>query len=205
MNTYSENKWNQVHSAVGDFDPEFHPTLLEYGKECKHITEFGVRWVDSTFSFILAKPNKLISIDIDHPSIHTSFNGQTNLEEAYKCAEECEVDFSFKQADVLEIDIEETDLLFIDTEHSYLQLKHELIKHSSKVRKYILLHDTLAHKDIDSNSYGRNIKLKEIDKGDFEKRGLGLAISEFLEKNKNWKLKQENVSGQGMVVLERIN
>lgn len=205
MSTYTEDKWNEKHNSAGSFDPDLHPTLLKYGRECKHITELGVRWVDSTFSFIFAKPERLISIDIDHPSIHTGFNGEQNLMDAYKCAEECEVNFTFRQANVLEIDIEETDLLFIDTEHSYLQLKHELKKHNSKVKKYILMHDTKAHQYIDSDSYHRNHTLKEIDPGDHDKRGLGLAIEEFLNTNNSWKLKEEITSGQGLTILERVN
>lgn len=204
MCTRAQNRWDLLNSTIGSFDPDFHTTLLKYAKNCDHITEFGVRWVESTFDFILAKPKKLISIDIDHPSIHTSFNGESNLQEAYASADECGVHFTFKQANILEIDIEETDLLFIDTEHSYLQLKHELKKHSKKVRKYIIMHDTLSHKYVDSQSYGRNHTLPEIDPEDHKKQGLGLAISEFLEFNKDWKLKEEIISGQGMTILEKI-
>ena len=41
------------------------PTLKKYAEECDHITEMGVRWVVSTFAFLMGKPKKLVSIDID--------------------------------------------------------------------------------------------------------------------------------------------
>ena len=40
------------------------PTLTELSKECNTIVEFGVRNVVSTFAFAVAKPNKLICVDI---------------------------------------------------------------------------------------------------------------------------------------------
>jgi cephalosporin hydroxylase len=196
-------KWHELNNKEKSFDPDLHSTLVRYAKECDHITEFGVRWVETTFSFLLGNPSKLISIDIDHPSIHDV--GASNLNQAVQYAEEYDIEFSFIQADNLSLDIEPTDLLFIDTEHSYLQLKHELKAHNKNVRKYIIMHDTLTHKFYDSNSYGQTHTLAEIDPGDFNRHGLGLAISEFLEKNKDWRLKEEILTGQGLTILERVN
>lgn len=197
-----QQKWDALNSKEGAFDPDLHTTLLRYAKECNHITEFGVRWVESTFSFLLGKPSKLVSVDVDHPSIHN--DGASNLNQAIAYAEEYGIDFSFIQADNLTLTIEPTDLLFIDTEHSYLQLKHELNRHSGKVNKYIIMHDTETHDFVDSHSYGRRSLLTEIDPGDYTKCGLGLAISEFLEKNSNWILREKVTTGQGLTILERI-
>ena len=193
-----------------DYDPDLHDTLYEYASRCDHVTEFGVRWVESTFSFILGQPSTLISIDIDHPNSYPEFNGRENLELAYECAEECGVDFTFKLGSTLGVDIDPTDLLFIDTEHSYLQLKHELKLHSSKVKKYILMHDTLAHAYTDSVSHLKrsgtksrcgNLGLRPIP----ERHGLRLCIEEFLEKNKGWVLDKIIYTGKpGMTILKRI-
>ena len=51
-------------------------------------------------------------------------------------------DVEYMIGNTLEITIEETDLLFLDTEHTYQQVKGELNLHHSKVRKYIAFHDT---------------------------------------------------------------
>jgi hypothetical protein len=209
------DKWNNLNTKEQTFDPDLHSTLLEYGSKCEHITEFGVRWVESTFSFILAKPKRLISVDLDHPSIYTDkgiVDGGKNLEEAYECAEECGVDFTFELGDSLKINIEPTDLLFIDTQHSFLHLKHELYLHHSKVKKYIIMHDTLTMKyedqpaGVSSFAYEKDWRPNEIDPGDWSKCGLGLAIEEFLGKYKDyWILEKEILTGQGLTILKRIN
>ena len=48
------------------------------------------------------------------------------------------IDFLFTEADVLKIEIEETDLLFIDTYHAYQQIKGEFELHGNKAKKYII-------------------------------------------------------------------
>ena len=43
---------------------------------------------------------------------------------------------------MLAVDIEETDLLFIDTWHVYDQLREELRRHAGRASRYVVLHDT---------------------------------------------------------------
>ena len=200
-----QEKYSKLCDKESTFDPELHQTLCKYAKECNHITEVGVRWVESTFSLLMGKPETLILIDIDHPKVHVNFNGLENFELACKLAKEQNTKIELKLANILDIDIDETDLLFIDTEHSYLQLKHELLKHSIQAKKYIILHDTVTHAYVDSESYGRQHTLTEIDSGDFEKHGLMLAILEFIDTNENWELYEQITTGQGLIILKRNN
>ena len=72
--------FKQLEQKERTFDPDLHSTLYKYAQKVDHITELGVRWVESTFSFLRGTPKKLISYDIDHPSIHTNFDGKENLE-----------------------------------------------------------------------------------------------------------------------------
>ena len=94
------------------------------------------------------------------------------------------------KANVLDIEISETDLLFIDTLHTYSQLAKELALHSSKVKKYIVLHDTYT--------FG----LSGEDPRD--KKGLLTAVIEFLINSPNWKFKMFKTNNNGLTVLERI-
>lgn len=190
--------------TITGFDPDFYQTLYKYSLDCEHITEVGVRWVMSTFAFLYAKPKKLILIDIDHPNDHTSFNGPENFKLAKQFAKKLKVDMPFIQGNILDIELEETDLLFIDTEHSYLQLKSELRMHADKVRKYIIMHDTKSHAYVDSNSYGLRHTLKEIDAGDYQKAGLEPTIQEFLQANTHWELYERIETGQGITILKRV-
>ena len=99
-----------------------------------------------------------------------------------------ELDYKFFQADVLEIEIEETDLLFIDTYHTYGQLSKELELHGNKSRRYLIFHDTVT--------FGERGE-------DHKKPGIIKAIDEFLWENKHWSVRESFINNNGLVVLER--
>ena len=175
------------HLCVTPSDINEHlPTLKRYAEEVEHVTVMGVRWIVSTWAFLSGKPKKLISIDIKHPN---KFGA--NLSVVEKAAKESNIDFSFIEGSTLEMQIEKTDLLFIDTLHTYTQLTKELELHSKNVNRYIALHDTTT------------FSLKDEQPQQSSKVGLKLAISEFLEKNKDWKMIEEYTNNNGLTILER--
>ena len=47
---------------------EHFSVILKYGQQCEHITEFGVRWITSTWGWLSSKPKKLVCYDIEDPS-----------------------------------------------------------------------------------------------------------------------------------------
>lgn len=169
-------------------------TLVEYAKECSTVTEMGVRWGTSTWAFLYAAPAKLTSYDIQKPE---TWNIST--ESFTQAAKEQNVEYRFILGNVLDVEIEETDLLFIDTWHAYRQLKAELALHSAKVRKYIILHDTTSYGDIDETSY-------EMWGTEWIGEGIGIwrAVEEFLETNKSWRLRHRFPNNNGLTILERI-
>jgi hypothetical protein len=174
------------------------PTLKKYAEDCEHVTEMGVNAVVSTYALMMGKPKKLISYDIipvEHFGVGREY--LTQLAAAHG------IDFSFVEADTTNLSIESTDCLFIDTEHNYLQLKIELLMHAARVRKYIILHDTVSFGHTDSNTYGRFHNLPEIDPGDKLKRGLMPAIVQFLEKHPEWEMHEHFTNNNGLSVLKR--
>jgi len=86
----------------------------------------------------------------------------------------------FYEASTLEIEIPEVDMLFIDTDHTYEQLKGELARHGNKVKKYLVFHDTVSCET-----------------------ELMPAIEEFMKANKKWKIKEHYKFNNGVLVLER--
>ena len=194
------------------FDPFLHQKLFHYGLQCETITEFGVRWVESTFSFLHSKPKKLRSYDIIHPDTfkllrpngEIEHNGKENLSEAYRFADGLNIDFKLIIGNTLEVDIDQTDLLFIDTEHSFLQLKHELFRHNHKVNKFIVMHDTKTHAKADDHGYNERNSLPEIDPGDHNKSGLDAAIKDFLSSTDSWEMEEFVNAGQGLTIIKRI-
>lgn len=170
-------------------------TLLEYGKKCEHITEMGVRWVSSTWPLLLSSPKKMISYDIKKLK---------DIDEVLTLCSEYNIDYQFIEDDVLVCEIENTDLLFIDTLHTYNQLTMELDKHSENVKKYIILHDTESFGRIDEILYPHvSFIIKNKEKN---KCGLMTAVEDFLisEKGKNWKILTHYKNNNGLTILERI-
>jgi len=157
------------------------PVLYELASQCKHITEFGVRRGMSTRAF-LNTDAVLRSYDLVI---------DPELDKLFELAIQSGKDVQYTKANVLEIDIDETDLLFIDTWHIYEQLKQELDRHAKSARKYIAFHDTYT--------FG----LSGEDSSD--RQGLLSAIVEFLIKYPEWKFKIYRTNNNGLTVLERRN
>lgn len=189
-------KYNEKLNTKSDIN-EHLPVLNAYARECDVIVEIGVRWIVSTWAFLSAKPKKLISMDINHPSFFGA-----NIEEVYDLANEYNIDFSFRLENSLESTIEECDLLFIDTWHDYLQLKKELFRHSHKVSKYIILHDTETYGYKDEaiyENYNENRPETNLPKG------LCPAIDEFLYTNRNWVLWERYARNNGITILKKMS
>ena len=177
MNTeLIQKKHEELKNTPSDINQHLE-TLKKYASECDHVTEFGVRWVVSTWSLAAGNPKKLISYDTNY---------HENISLVSKTMGE---NFVFVQKNVLETKIEKTDLLFIDTYHCYDQLRSELELHADSVGKYIILHDT--------KSFG----VRGEDGGE----GILRAINEFLEVNPNWGKKEEFVNNNGLMVLVRVS
>lgn len=160
------------------------PTLRRYAEQCLHITEFGTRYGNSTIAFMSACPRKLISYDV---------TPNDRIEYLQMVAKDANINFEFRNENVEQIEIEETDLLFIDTNHHDIQCSNELKLHSHKAKRYIIFHDTISFWE-DGQGYWKG-----------EGHGLKYAIEPFLENNKDiWKIAERFENNNGLLVLERI-
>ena len=170
-------KYNKLLEQSSDIN-EHLPTLLEYARKCNHITEMGVRWCVSSYAFLSSNPRKMISYDIEtHPNVRSLIAE----------AKDAGIDFTYIEADTREVSIEETDLLFLDTEHSYNQLKAELTLHADKAKKYIILHDTVTFASPRSDGLG----------------GLSQAVEEWLEVSPEWELDKHFSNNNGLTIYKR--
>jgi hypothetical protein len=177
-------------SEISDIN-ELLPTLLQFSRDCKIITEMGVRTVVSTWAFLASFPEKLVCYDLcRHPNI--------GLVESY--ANNVGVDFHFTESDVLKVEIEETDMLFIDTFHSAEQLRRELFLHSGKVRKYLAFHDTTTFWEHAEPSYGI-AGLNQVNCGE----GLRYAIEPFLVSHPEWEVACKLENNNGLMILRKVS
>lgn len=171
-------------------------TLSKLSSECDIVTEFGTRWVVSTWALLKGKPKKLTTYDIVD-------NYKDKINEILEVSKEYDLNFEFIIDDVLKINIENTDLLFIDTLHIYRQLYSELIKHSKNVNKYIVMHDTTLYGNKDEIIYDH---ASEIIKNSLnEKNGLCQAIDDFLltEDGEKWEIHKKFTNNNGLTILKR--
>ena len=185
-------KYNQHKNTYSDIN-EHLETLYNLGKECSHITEMGVRWVSSTWPLVYSNPKKMISYDIlKNP----------NITEVINLCNEYSINYSFEEKDVLQLEIEPTELLFIDTLHTYNQLIKELEIHSNKVLKYIVLHDTEHFGRVDEVVYQHASNV--IKEAPSTKAGLMTAVEDFLltELGQSWELFRVYKNNNGLTVLK---
>jgi hypothetical protein len=179
-----EQNYTELKNTQSDIN-EHLPTLYKYAQECETIAEFGVRNVVSSYSFALANPKKLICVDtVDNENITNFLNlcKQENINAEFHCA------------DTLTFELQEdVDLLFIDTLHSFKQLSAELERHNTKVKKYIILHDTISfgNKNEDDQKCGDNC-------------GLVPAFRNFLNQNNNWQEEFTFSNNNGLTILKRV-
>ena len=153
------------------------PTLYLLASQCEHVTEMGCRLGVSTTALLRAQPTTLVCYDLRRlPEFDNLFRlaGQTNL--------------LFHEADTLEVRIEPTELLFIDTFHVYEQLRRELELHAGQVRRLIVLHDTTTFGEVGEREGSR---------------GLWPAVVDFLIGHPEWRIAAKYENNNGLTILER--
>lgn len=160
-------------------------TLRKYAARCEHVTEIGMRGAVSTTALLAAQPAKLVSWDID-PWAVASANVQALLTIAGRTK------FQPRVGDSLEVTIEPTEFLFIDSLHTYIQLRSELKRHVAQVSRYLAFHDVIT--------FG---KVGE----DGSEPGLRAAIFE-LQRSRHpfveWTMVEDRENNNGLVVLQKI-
>ncbi len=177
-------------------------TLRCLAKECSSVVEIGMRNMVSTWGLLQGlSENSLdsrsyLGIDIALPPLET-------LNLARRLAKENGISFSFLQTNDMNVDIDFTELLFIDSLHTYCHLTYELEKFAPQIRKYIAMHDT-SWGNIDDPQYQGDYSEYPLEY-DRSKRGLWLAIEDFLKRHPEWILNERHLNNYGFTILKRIN
>ena len=179
-----KKEYRVARDTVSDIN-EHLEILKALADEVDHVTEMGTRTGSSTRAFLISNV-KLRAYDLMLDD---------RVSELFTIAQQIGKDVQYTQADVLQIQIEETDLLFIDTWHAYDQLIEELRLHAPKVRKYIAFHDT--------QTFGTK---SETFMGKGGSNGLLPAIIHYMiESGDQWKFKIHRTNNNGLTVIERRN
>lgn len=179
------------------------PRLRSLASECRSVIELGVRDMVSTWGLLQGLSDhktggrSYLGIDLNLPPAAT-FDLARNM------AQRNGIGWEFVQGNDLQIDIPYTDLLFIDTLHTYAHLRYELETFSSRVGKYIVMHDT-------SDPYGSQDQVYDGDYSEYPdwidvtKRGLWTAVKDFLAAHPEWEVHQRFTDCHGLTILKRVD
>jgi hypothetical protein len=173
--THLENLYAKAVSTPGNIN-EHLPTLRRLSSQCEEVAEFGVEHGNSTVALLAGQPRRLTSYDIraqPAPDLLRYVAGRT--------------EFRYVIGDSLTVDMEPVDLLFIDSLHTEEQLTGELTRHAGNVRRWIVLHDTVA--------FGES--------GENGRPGLLPALREFIREHREWVVAEIYGNNNGLIVLER--
>ena len=179
------------------------PVLRTLARECSNAVEIGVETMVSSWGILqglaesTSTSRSYLGIDIASPP-------QATLNQAKQLAENNGIYFQFWQADDMTINIPPTDMLFIDSLHTYCHLTYELEKFSPFVSKYIAMHDTSAPwGNEDDNVYTGDYS-EYPPEYDRTKRGLWPAVEDFLVRHPEWSLYRRSLNNHGFTLLKRI-
>ena len=165
-------------SEKGDINKHL-PKLRSLAAKCDYVTELGTRAAVSTIAFLAAQPKQLTCYDIGFmPHAISVLNLAGDTDVILKCES------------TLECEIADTDLLFIDTLHTYAQLTEELKRHAPKARRFLVFHDT--------ETYGESSE-------DGTVPGLRAAINDYCDKTEEWAEVYHATEDNGLTVLERVH
>ncbi len=191
------------HHALTPSDINEHvPVLRKLAKECSSVVEIGTRNMISTWGIIQGLSESSFSnrfyhgIDLKKPPLD-------KLYLIRRLANENGIAFHFQEANDMHIDIPNTDMLFIDSLHTYAHLTYELNKFASSVNKYITMHDTSppwGYKD--DNEYSGNYS-EYPNSINRTKKGLWAAVEDFLSTHPDWVLLERRFNNHGFTILKR--
>lgn len=159
------------------------PRLKALASECDTVVEFGCRQGLSTAALLAGRPKRLITYDFCAQTLE-----QTAALLGSLCPPEIELEFYCGDTRFVE-PIPECDLLWVDSYHSYAQVKMELRKHGHKATKFLAFHDT--------DHFGTTGE-------DGLRPSIRQAIYEFVEDSKDeWFILREYHDSNGMIVLKK--
>ncbi len=171
-----DDAYHLAAETVSDINQHI-PKLRELAAQCESVTELGNRQGVSTTALLAGQPKRFDTYDVRYSKAvqHlVAVRGETAMQ--------------MHVADALTVDIDETDMLFIDTQHTAEQLTAELARHAGKVRRWIVLHDT--------HIFG--------ERGEGGGPGLLPALRHFMREKTEWSVISHTIVNHGLTVIGRL-
>ncbi len=178
------------------------PRLRKVASECASATELGLDQMIATWGILMGltengSPDRLyVGIAKALPPVEA-------YSVAYDLAEAEGIEFEYMDGNCKLSDLPSTDLLYIDSMHTYCHLTFQLEALSSKVNKFIAIPYTCSQwSHADDPAYLGNYS-EYPDTIDRNKRGLRTAVDDFLSHHPEWSLYEHFEDHQGFTILKR--
>lgn len=169
------------------------PRLRALASDCHSVTEFGVKKGASSVAMLLGA-NRVTSYDI----IETPDARRLQMIAGDR--------WDYRIQDSREATPDRCDMLFIDSLHTYAQVKAELDRHARWVGRYLVFHDTITFGSIGADGEsGRH--LWAYQPGQMVPRealGIRPAIDELMVEDDSWRILVHYTDSHGLLVLYRV-
>ena len=160
------------------------PLLRSLAAQCASVVEFGTWHCHSANALVLGTKGVVTSFD------HMIWAPEIIQPIISEFCEHSRGKFIFKPQTTLQEGLfGECDLLFLDSKHSYINVKYELEVYGMCSRKYLVFHDTVTFGEV----------------GDDGKKGILSAIYEFMAQHTCWRVVMDELNNNGLLVLKRTN
>lgn len=167
------------------------PTLRALAQDCGHVTELGTERRFSTTAFLAAQPADLVCVDVMHHPLLADLRALGDAPVVGRRSFDTRIGatrWRYTVAESTSVVLEPTDLLFIDTRHTYAQLTAELGLHAAHARRWIVLHDTVTNGLVGEEP---------------GTEGIGRAVDEFLALG-DFVVHAHHANNNGLTVLRRV-
>jgi hypothetical protein len=150
-------------------------TLRDLATKCHHVTQIGI-W---------GKPSRIALAQNGSTFVDYSPSPRSEWSELKRFLGEKFIGKEWQPG----LEIDETDLLFIDTYHTAEDTINLFSKHAPKVRKYLIVHTT--------EIFG--------EKGDNGGPGILIGVRQFVHENREWTVVRQDKNNYGLIVLSRLD
>jgi hypothetical protein len=169
--------------------------IRQYASKCSSIIEFGVRGGGTAIAFFQALLDGAANSKWMPRYVGVDLVNDESIKNLQQVAEKQNISFEFWQGHTKNFPAFQADALVWDTFHCGGALSADLERLCPHINKYIFVLGVRMY-GIESEAVKRNLDLEQVAKeihSDIAgvRKGMRIAISEFVSKNSNWAIASE--------------
>jgi len=186
--------------------------LRRLADECTHVTQLGGHGAGgAAWAFLrgLARADNWPPDGAKKKWVCVAHEWDGRVAEVFRTAQACGIAHELRLGHDLDMELESTDLLFVDDWHAEGHVRRQLMRHHARVRRWIVLHDTTIDgmrsesvrlgEDIAERVRTSGYSLHEV------VTGIWPAIEKFLAAHPHhWALAERLLHCNGLAILQRI-